>query len=76
VPIVMGFLDYARRRGGFGPQLFPTGEVARDMEEIRAFYAGKVGKYPDRFGPVRLREEEKSDGPAEPYGTGAGGSRA
>ena len=58
VPIVMGFLDYARRRGGFGPQLFPSGDITEDMAVIRGFYAGKVGKYPENFGPVKLREEE------------------
>jgi 1-acyl-sn-glycerol-3-phosphate acyltransferase len=57
VPIVLGFLDYRRRRGGFGPSLVPTGDVAKDMDAIRAFYADKVGKHPDQFGPVRLREE-------------------
>ena len=57
VPIVMGFLDYARRRGGFGPALLPTGDIQRDMDEIREFYADKVGKYPDQFGEVRLKEE-------------------
>ena len=57
VPIVMGFLDYARRRGGFGPALMPTGDIRRDMDEIRDFYADKVGKYPDQFGEVRLKEE-------------------
>ena len=58
VPIVMGFLDYARRRGGFGPALVATSDVAEDMDLIRAFYADKVGKYPESFGPVKLREEE------------------
>jgi 1-acyl-sn-glycerol-3-phosphate acyltransferase len=58
VPIVMGFLDYARRRGGFGPALLPSGDVTKDMDRIRAFYADKVGKFPAQFGPVRLREEE------------------
>jgi 1-acyl-sn-glycerol-3-phosphate acyltransferase len=58
VPIVMGYLDYARRRGGFGPELWPTGDVKRDMDAIRAFYADKVGKYPARAGTVRLREED------------------
>jgi 1-acyl-sn-glycerol-3-phosphate acyltransferase len=62
VPIVMGFLDYARRRGGFGPVFFPTGDVGKDMDVIRAFYADKTGKYPDQFGPVRLREEEEEQG--------------
>lgn len=57
VPIVMGYLDYARKRGGFGPALVPTGEVTQDMDEIRSFYCDKTGKYPDCFGDVRLAEE-------------------
>ncbi len=57
VPIVLGYLDYARRRGGFGPSLHPTGDVQADMNQIREFYADKVGKYPDAFGAVRLKEE-------------------
>jgi len=57
VPIVMGFLDYARRRGGFGPALLPSDDIQGDMDEIREFYADKVGKYPDQFGEIRLKEE-------------------
>ena len=57
VPIVLGYLDYARKRGGFGPALHPTGDVRRDMDEIREFYSDKVAKYPDQFGEVRLKEE-------------------
>lgn len=58
VPIVCGYLDYARKRGGFGLSLVPTGDVRADMDRIRAFYADKRGKYPELFGPVRLREED------------------
>jgi 1-acyl-sn-glycerol-3-phosphate acyltransferase len=65
VPIVMGYLDYARKRGGFGPALMPSGDVRRDMDEIRAFYADKIGKYPASTGEVRLREEPSSDEPAD-----------
>lgn len=57
VPIVMSYLDYARKRGGFGPELVPTGNVREDMDEIRAFYSDKQGRYPERFGEVRLKEE-------------------
>jgi 1-acyl-sn-glycerol-3-phosphate acyltransferase len=57
VPIVCGYLDYARKRGGFGAAFEPSGDVARDMDLIRAFYADKVGKYPECFGPVRLADE-------------------
>ena len=57
VPIVLGYLDYARRRGGFGPALQPSGDIRCDMDKIRAFYADKIGKHPDQFGEVRLKEE-------------------
>ncbi len=57
VPIVMGYLDYARKRGGFGPALYPSGDVRRDMDKIREFYADKVGRHPERTGEIRLKEE-------------------
>ena len=57
VPIVLGYLDYSRKRGGFGPELIPTGNVREDMEEVRAFYESIVGKYPEKFGAIRLKEE-------------------
>ncbi len=57
VPIAMGYLDYSRKRGGFGPVLMPTGNIGQDMDAIRAFYADKVGKFPECAGRVRLLEE-------------------
>ncbi|MEZ4290735.1 MAG: lysophospholipid acyltransferase family protein [Myxococcota bacterium] len=73
VPIVMSFLDYAQRRGGFGPAFEPSGDVVRDMDHVRAFYADKQGLFPERFGPIRLREEEWT--PASP-GDETAGARA
>lgn len=57
VPIVLGFLDYSRKLGGFGPEVIPTGNVSEDMDEIRAFYTASMAKYPEAFGDVRLKEE-------------------
>lgn len=57
VPIVLGYLDYARKRGGLGPALRPSGDLRADMDRIRAFYADKVGRYPEKFTPPRLAEE-------------------
>jgi len=65
VPIRLGYLDYARKRGGFGPAFHPTGDLKADMDRIRAFYADKVGKYPDCFGEIRLREELDDDEPLD-----------
>jgi len=57
VPVVLGYLDYRRRRGGFGPALVPSGDVRADMDVVRAFYADKAGKYPANSTPIRLLDE-------------------
>ena len=59
VPIVPGYLDYSRKVAGLGEPITLTGDVARDMDRIRAFYAAKapVGKHPELMTPIRLQEE-------------------
>ncbi len=59
VPIVMSYLDYSKKIGGFGPAFFPKGNIEQDMDAIRTFYEGRKGKYPERFGRIRLREEDQ-----------------
>ncbi|MCK6536885.1 MAG: 1-acyl-sn-glycerol-3-phosphate acyltransferase [Polyangiaceae bacterium] len=60
VPVVPGFLCYQKKQGGFGPPIELTGDVRADMDRLRAFYAesAPVPRHPDKFGPIRLREEE------------------
>lgn len=65
VPIVLGFVDGPTRRGGWGPVIVPSGDLAADMELIRAYYADKHGVVPDRASPVELRAESAS-GETEP----------
>ncbi|MEE4661923.1 MAG: lysophospholipid acyltransferase family protein [Halieaceae bacterium] len=59
VPIVPSYLDFSLRRAGFGEPFSVSGDVHRDMAYLRAFYEPMVGKFPENFGPVRIREEEK-----------------
>ncbi|MHB8347668.1 MAG: lysophospholipid acyltransferase family protein [Acidiferrobacterales bacterium] len=54
VPIVLGYVDYARKTLGIGPVLTPTGNLEADMTPIREFYADKSGLYPHRKGEVRI----------------------
>jgi 1-acyl-sn-glycerol-3-phosphate acyltransferase len=54
VPIVMGFLDYARKVGGFGPVLIPTGDIELDLKKIRCFYGNITGKNPDKTTPANI----------------------
>ncbi len=68
VPIVMSYLDYARKVGGFGPAFMPTGDIRKDMGVIRAFYEGRKGKFPERFGHIRLREEDRGHAQAPEIG--------
>lgn len=58
VPIVLGYLDYARKKGGLGLAVRPSGDVRADMDRIREFYADKRGRYPELFTTPRLREED------------------
>lgn len=59
VPIVPSFLDFGRKLGGFGPALELSGDIVKDMHYFRDFYAGMKGKFPEKFGPIRLREEDE-----------------
>jgi 1-acyl-sn-glycerol-3-phosphate acyltransferase len=62
VPVVPGYIDFARKRAGLGPAIPMTGDVRADMDKLRAFYADKkpVAYDPKSFGPIRLREEATS----------------
>lgn len=57
VPITMAFVDGPTRTAGFGPTFLPSGDVAADMDLVRAFYADKSGVHPTNRTEPRLREE-------------------
>jgi len=48
LPIVLGFLDFTRREGGYLETFMPSGDLERDLAEIRARYKGIEGKYPEQ----------------------------
>lgn len=54
VPVVLGFLDYGRRRIGLGQTLDLSGDVQQDLEALRAFYADIDGRWPDKTGPIEF----------------------
>jgi 1-acyl-sn-glycerol-3-phosphate acyltransferase len=57
VPIVLGFLDYARKRGGLGEIFVPSGDLDKDMGLIAEFYAEIKGKHPNRQSPIVVATE-------------------
>lgn len=59
VPVIPAYLDYRKKRGGFGAPIHLTGNVREDMDKLRAYYKERdpQGCYPRKVGPILLREE-------------------
>lgn len=57
LPVTLGYVDRTTMTTGLGPTLRMTGDVAADMDRIRAFYADKSGLVPQRRTEPRLRDE-------------------
>lgn len=49
VPIVLAYMDYPRKLSGLGPVFTPTGDIAADMLQIKAYYAQYKGKNWQQF---------------------------
>jgi len=62
VPIAMGFLDYGKRVGGFGPIFSTTGDIQLDLGAFRAFYRDEMARFPDQCSEVvfTARAQEKT----------------
>ena len=50
VPIVLAYLDYAKKQAGCLQSYLPTGDIDKDMQAIKLAYQGIQGKYPDQAG--------------------------
>lgn len=61
VPILPTFLDYSKKRGGFGMALHVTGDVKSDMDTLRELYATVQGKFPKQASTIRLKEETQNN---------------
>jgi 1-acyl-sn-glycerol-3-phosphate acyltransferase len=60
MPVVLGYVDRTTMTTGLGPTIEMTGDVAGDMDRIRAFYADKAGFRPELRTEPRLRDESSS----------------
>lgn len=57
LPVTLGYVDRTTMTTGLGPTIELTGDVAADMDRIRAFYADKAGMKPELRTEPRLRDE-------------------
>ena len=48
IPIALAFMDYRRKAGGILSTFSPTGDVEKDIAEIRLRYAGISGRHTDK----------------------------
>lgn len=62
VPVALAFIDYSRREVGMVDSVDLSGDIGADMGRIEMLYEGRIGKNPDRQGPIRLREMKGPDG--------------
>lgn len=60
MPVTLGYVDRTTMTTGLGPTVDLTGDVAGDMDRIRAFYADKAGLRPHLRTEPRLRDESTS----------------
>lgn len=51
VPLICGLMDYKRKIVCLGPAIWPTGDYARDMVEVAAYYSACTPKHPERSSP-------------------------
>jgi 1-acyl-sn-glycerol-3-phosphate acyltransferase len=47
VPIVLCYLDYEKKIAGFGPIIYPSGDIDKDIIIIKNFFKKIKGKYPE-----------------------------
>ena len=55
VPVALGFIDYPHRRIGIDRLFEPSGDIEADFTILRDYYRDKIGKRPDKQGPVRIK---------------------
>jgi hypothetical protein len=45
----LGYLDYKKKIGGFGPLIHLSSDPLKDAQLIMDFYRNVEGKYPEKF---------------------------
>lgn len=48
VPLVIGMMDYAKKTGGLGPAIWPTGDFKADMARIAELYTSVTPRHPGK----------------------------
>jgi 1-acyl-sn-glycerol-3-phosphate acyltransferase len=60
VPILVGYLDYAKKEGGVGMVIEPSGDFEKDFKTIEDFYRDKTARHPENFNLTPKRTHQHS----------------
>ena len=60
VPILLAFVDFPNKEFGFGPLIYPCGDIRVDFEKVREFYIQKSGLYPQKHSTIELKPRGES----------------
>jgi 1-acyl-sn-glycerol-3-phosphate acyltransferase len=52
LPVALAYIDYATREVGVCDFVRMSGDVERDLDMLRNFYAGKTGRYPEKASTI------------------------
>lgn len=55
VPVGLGFIDYGQKCVGIERWVMLSGDEENDLAMLRAYYADKAGRYPDKAGDIRFK---------------------
>lgn len=66
VPIALGYLDFKRKAGGFGPLYYCTGDEEKDLAFIREFFDTITPRNPELRSEVRFRPHNGNDDSSNP----------
>ncbi len=49
VPISLAYIDFGKKELSMGKMFYPTGDMEKDIYEIKQYYKDKVGYHPEKF---------------------------
>ena len=55
LPVALAYIDYATREVGVSHFVHMSGNVERDLDLIRAFYADKIGRFPEKASTIAFK---------------------
>lgn len=57
VPFGLAFIDFKKKEIGVGGLLALSGDPTQDFAALRAFYADKIARHPEKAGPIMIKPE-------------------